>query len=277
MALMHLYIHIPSLDVDRLRNQPDFAASTGKVRHHDVSSLNALWEVCHRSGEPNLLLLRCRQTWHGAFLEKDGRDSKMQPEDQTVPAPQVVPPAQPVDFSTMDSVVKSSHRAMILKAEWQMEPPAPPMEVAGSQPASYSEAPGHSRGGAGYKSAMQLLMEARAGEGRSAAHSSALQLLREAAAAPRRGARRRPRPARAQRRKEPGPKVEPLPVLEHYYIHKHIHRHHQQVVGSREEALRAAEEMRNATEASLQRTFKPRSRPQEVSRSTSLPVLSSSR
>ncbi|CAK9017487.1 Retrovirus-related Pol polyprotein from transposon RE1 (Retro element 1) (AtRE1) [Includes: Protease RE1 [Durusdinium trenchii] len=35
--------------------------------------------------------------------------------------------------------------------------------------------------------------------------------------------------------------------------------------------------MRNATEASLQRTFKPRSRPQEVSRSTSLPVLSSSR
>jgi len=217
---------------------------------------------------------KCRQTWHGAMVPRPRpKSAGERPWRDLVPeALSVQPTSRPLleaaeplnDPASMASVVTSSHQPMRLKATWK----AP--EGASSQ----LPLPQRTKG-AGYKSAMQLLQEAQPAAGR-AAHKSALELLREVASHaqsqwPRR--RRRIGHGRSKRPRAKAVKAPKLPVIEHYYIHKHIHRHHMQVIGGEHEAHLAAERMRSCTETpELQRTLLPH-RAQGLRNSTSLPSL----
>lgn len=143
----------------------------------------------------------------------------------------------------------------------------------------------------GYKSALDLLRPKQiASQGPTArrsrsqahgksAHKSALDLLREVSAAAdpsfrkRRNANSRAAGARGARRARGKPKVAALPVIEHHYIHKHIHRHHIQVMGGPDEAFLAAERLRQCTETPLQKTLMPKYRSQGLGNSMSLPNL----
>eukprot|EP00434_Breviolum_minutum_P002558 symbB.v1.2.002262.t1/scaffold92.1/size545918/19 len=244
-------------------------------------------EVMRNAG---LVLLKMMQTWHGALVprprpksagERPWRDcvpevvaSASALSVQPTSGPRSREAAEPLNekIASMASVVASSHQPMRLKATWKAPQGAVPPSQAQLLP---------QRAGAGYKSAMQLLQEAQPAAGRAAGragHKSALELLREVTSL---GAQSRPWPRRSRgRRRSKRPRVSKavkaprLPVIEHYYIHKHIHRHHMQVIGGEHEAHLAAERMRSCTETPElpQRTLLPH-RAQGLRNSTSLPSL----
>lgn len=211
------------------------------------------------------------------------------------------PAALPMDFASMESIVTSSHMSPKVKATWQLETPLPSdghdrtqsgksrgyksamdllqSKQLGSQGLAGERCDRSQAGKSrGYKSALDLLRpkqivsqgptaerrsRSQASIGKSAGHKSALELLREVSAAADPSFRHKRRKANSRTRGARKAKVPALPVIEHHYIHKHIHRHHVQVMGGPDEARLAAERLRQCTETPLQKTLTPKYRSQE--------------